>query len=104
MIKKIFHDEFEYDFEWDKAFFAGYLAISKIPKLSDYDKFYSLKIPNNEIKQAFKETMIESLSKSLSLPINQCKEFLPNLLKGNIKEFYKTLSSYVMTTTSMYQT
>ena len=104
MIKKIFHDEFEYDFEWDKAFFAGYLAISKIPKLSDYDKFYSLKIPNNEIKQAFKEIMIESIAKSLNLLPNQCKEFLPNLLNGNIKEFYEIFRSYVMTTTSMYQT
>ena len=95
--------ENEYDFEWNQAFFAGYLAISKIPNLSDDDNFYSLKIPNNEIKQAFKETMIESLSKSLNLPLNQCKEFLPNLLKGNIEEFYKTLSSYVMAATSNYR-
>ena len=86
------------------SFFAGYLTIADAKKLSDFDTLYSLRIPNNEVKQAFKEIMIESIAKSLNLLPNQCKEFLPNLLNGNIKEFYEIFRSYVMTTTSMYQT
>ena len=88
---------------WYLAFHSGYLTISDAKELPGSDTVYSLRIPNNEVKEALEIIMIESFSKSLNLPTDLCKEFLLTLLEGKIKEFYQIFSSHVMTSTSMYQ-
>lgn len=79
---------------WELLLFSGYLTIKE--KLDK--NIYKIKIPNNEVKDFFKDSFIEiSFGTNLTF-----KKLMKNLFEGKIKEFEKSLQSILIKYMSFY--
>ncbi len=81
---------------WELLLFSGYLTIDKqIDK-----KIYTIKIPNNEVKEFFGDSFIEiSFGTNLTF-----KNLIESLLDNKIEEFEKNLQEILLKYMSFYDT
>ncbi|OAI50884.1 hypothetical protein AYO37_00695 [Opitutia bacterium SCGC AG-212-L18] len=85
---------------WSLLLYAGYLKVLSL-KVEGYEQLAELAIPNKEVSSVYAH-IIEQWFSQGKMTSDPYKRFIRSLMDGNMVEFKKELSEYIMGTVSYF--
>ncbi len=84
---------------WSLLLYAGYLKVLS-SRVSGFETLAQLAIPNKEVSSVYEGIIAQWFSQGMTL--DSYKRFVRSLMDGNVVEFKKELSDYIMGTVSYF--